>query len=76
MTITLAFGLVSSNAFATVGGVTAGYVVWPANASYYNMDQRIRIDVAPLVTANQGWFWASQFFCRQNGWLHGFSTTA
>ena len=72
MTAALAFGLASSNAFAVVGGVTDGHVVWPANASYYNMDQRIRIDVAPSTSANQGWFWASQFFAGQMGGYMGF----
>lgn len=59
-------------AYAVVGGVTDGHVVWPAYANYYNMDQRIRIDVAPLTSLNQGWFWASQFFAGAMGGYMGF----
>lgn len=58
------FGVSSftSLVMAAVGGLTYSYVNWPGNASYYNMDQLIRIDQAPLVNSRQGYFWSNQFF--------------
>lgn len=46
---------------AAVGGLTYGYVDWPANASYYNFDQLFRIDTAPPASSHQGYFWSNQF---------------
>lgn len=61
--ILLSVGLISfaSSSMAAVGGLTYGYVNWPSNPSYYNMDQLIRIDTAPQKNLNQGYFWSYQF---------------
>ena len=46
---------------AVMGGLTYGYSNWPAGASYYNIDQNLRIDTAPSLSSGQGWFWSNQF---------------
>lgn len=52
---------ISSTAMAVVGGVADGFVSWPDNAEYFNMDQVVRIDHAPKRDSGQGWYWAYQF---------------
>lgn len=65
--ILLYVGLISfaSSSIAAVGGLTYGYVNWPSNPSYYNMDQLIRIDTAPQKNLKQGYFWSYQFSAGQ-----------
>lgn len=57
------FGLMSlaPSAIAQMGGLTYGLVNWPANPSYYNIDQSLRIDTAPPTNSGQGYFWSNQF---------------
>ena len=65
--ILLSVGLISftSISMAAVGGLTYGYVNWPSNPSYHNMDQLIRIDTAPQKNLKQGYFRSYQFSAGQ-----------